>query len=417
MRSQDLLHGERGTSIVEFLIIGPLVCLLFYAAVDLNERLDQKRTLRIASRNVAAAGIEGAEPVKGAQKILTEALVGQGHTAFQDAATKDALVRSSAQNGVAQGGNRLAADIGDFEYGGQKGDQMMPDARLDAKDEHDDGLYKTISGGEAMLSRGGRIMDGIFNFKILGEGLFLGDSPRVATVRMTTENQSSIFKRGIGLLDRSIQRKNPDAATFKNLETDLVSRSYVRVESGRHPNAYRQQGLAGFAVGMLNSDAKHWGDKYKRESGDFMGGLFRFSGPDPGFPRECMMNFTAGDECTDTNWYSVIIIVVAEVRGIISLIHGGESGGKGFNGNSKFAGEMDDENPKDAGALAGGFGSGVGNILQGQLSGQSGGMQDLLGGDPTKIVKDQVMDQVGLSTSGSPVVTQLQNTMGQETGP
>lgn len=411
------LKYKRGTSVVEFLIIGPLVCLLFYAAVDLNERLDQKRFLRIASRNIAAAGID--VDVAGRQKILRNSLAHGKHTAFQDESTVANLAASSTENGSLKGGSRLNAALADVDYGTSEGDLVLSKERLEAAPEFDDKSYSKISAGEGFLTKGSRLLDGVINTRVLGYSILIPDSPRVATVRLTTAEQSSLFKRGIGLLDRSIQRKNPDEKTYSGLETDLAARFYTRSEPGYHPNDYKAQGLIGFVLGKAG-EGKHWGSPYKRDSDGGIIGLILDDKPKEGFPKECMMNFTAGDQCTNTNWHSVIVLVVAEVRGIVSILHGGESGGSAAGGGAE--GGMSDgmgsgmadgvgsgvgsgsmpANPSnsgskggvglgDAGSLTKSFSTDFGGFMQGQLKDNSAGMQDLLGGSPSSLITDRVM--------------------------
>jgi len=331
-----LAGGEAGISVTEFLICAPFALLLLYVCMDLNRRIETRTEVEIAGRNLAAS-LTGAEApdvaLAGAQRDISGDWTAVAITVAKPNAAAHAFAGKTFTGGGAAG----------------NGERARP---------ADGGPFETVSRVSGQIAEHGTTaIDGVKNFSIGGQSLFIPDETEAIELTVRSAVDSSPFRRAMVSLSAAVETRLAAPAANANqsaLDADDerrfggrdITAGFARGASGYYPTSYKYQGMLGMLVGKVSANEKQWG-----------------TGNDDYFVDDCMMSFSAKSNCKPMSWNAatlrVAYVVVAVVKCIVS------AGAKCVDGSlsgEKAAGV------KDAGNLLSGDGSAVLGRLGGAVT-------------------------------------------------
>ncbi len=274
-------QGDRGASVTEFLICAPFVMLLFYVCWDLNQRIETRREVRIAGRNLAMGLSDATDPADLAA------------SASQDISSSWAPVSIAASRA-----RQEPKEMAKATFVGQPG-AAQPGTSDDQRFEK----VSLLSG--IVASNGTSIMDGVKNFDFAGERLFIADQPDRVEITVKSAGDANVVRRGMSKLSAMVEKSYAEDSTDLLAATD-ISASFSRASAGYYPTDYEYQGLLGAFVGASSDNEKKWGSADKSH-----------------FVSDCMMSFSAKSNCKPMSWNAatmrVMYVVVAIVKCIASL--------------------------------------------------------------------------------------------------
>ena len=303
-------HGERGSAVTEFCIITPLIALLLYTAVYLNDRLDQVVHLHISTRSATATN----DPID-ATRRLSELIAKDQQLAFLDANAQSQFAgqptantgsstnyQSNNTNTRSNSGNTsiLATSTGlrTHSWTAATADRI---AAKGLNLDHET-IFKTTNTVMGTVAKAGRYADTFIGTVLIPQGM-----QRISN-SLATGSEASVYRRSINeLLGTSIPFQDGSNATNTNTQArantgsspiDLATFDradlYLRTEAGYHPHSYNKEAIFGYFLGRRSV----WSTK---------------------FLEKCMFRFLASDHCRPNNGMAWMVVVLAEIKGISSL--------------------------------------------------------------------------------------------------
>ena len=340
-------RADRGASVTEFLICAPFVMLLFYVCWDLNQRIETRREVQIAGRNLAMGLSDSADPAD---------LVAAAGQDISSSWTPVSIAASRARQEPREMakatfvGPQIAAQSGPS----QSGPSQSGTSQSGAADDHRFEKVSRLSG--LVASNGASMMDGVKNFDLAGERLFIADRPDRVEITVKSSGDGNVIRRGMSKLAAMVER-NMDGDSTADLAATDITASFSRASAGYYPTDYEYQGLLGAFVGATSENEKKWG-----------------SGEKTHFVSDCMMAFSAKSNCKPMSWNAatmrVMYVVVAIVKCIASL--GSQCAGSGSSA-------IDSAGAREALASNGALTAGVENAAADITRSMSQGMQSASG--------------------------------------
>ena len=333
---------DRGASVTEFLICAPFVMLLFYVCWDLNQRIETRREVQIAGRNLAMGLSDATDPA--------------------DLAASAGLDISSSWIPVSIAASRARQEPRDMakatfvgpQIASQSGTSQSRTSQLGAADDHRFEKVSRVSG--LVASNGASVMDGVKNFDLAGERLFISDRPDRVEITVKSSGDGNVIRRGMSKLAAMVERNMEGDSTADLAATDIAA-SFSRASAGYYPTDYEYQGLLGAFVGATSENEKKWG-----------------SGEKTHFVSDCMMAFSAKSNCKPMSWNAatmrVMYVVVAIVKCIAFL--GSQCAGSGSSA-------IDSAGAREALASNGALTAGVENAAADITRSMSQGLQNASG--------------------------------------
>jgi hypothetical protein len=278
IQSTKHLRRRRGASVTEFLVAAPVLALLMYAALDLNQMLEFRQGLVVATRNAAFDRVGGTVHQNGSSQSLSS----QVQPFLAPGAADDMGALSSVTNDSHGFANRHG----------------FPSARaksaLDAGNRGEDQAFESASDTVgSVAATGNDALDRLT--KLINLGGLAGDvwllppaAMRTVTGSMAETTGSSLVRRSMHLVSRAAENKQNPSIHNTPAMSHLL---YLRPETGYHPDGYVVQPLAGYLLGM--------GQEYKKWGATGRSGLWQSPA---NYNHDCIMNFDGGgSRCTDTN--------------------------------------------------------------------------------------------------------------------
>jgi hypothetical protein len=292
MKKKNSLRGQRGSSLVEFLVFAPAVMLLSYLAYDLNKRAEEMGSTSIASRNLAMR--PEAESPDNHRKILASNF--EKSEMQVDKKVRDSF-KSYETSGVPSANYKLKNEIKDglkyddngAKYGVTRDGLKTPTS---AQDPGDTGTvsYKNIQSITDKLVSANKASDAILN--TLGNlGLAAEDGIRIGQANISMPGEDNGMQKGFSLMSNLVNDGSKDAVL--GVERSYADRYFMRPESGYHTNQFKNNALAGAAIGLSSSG--DWND----------------------YSKECMNKFNATEDCSPTNSFAILVGAIGTVKSAV----------------------------------------------------------------------------------------------------
>jgi len=278
---------KKGASVTEFLVAAPILALLLYAALDLNQNIEFRQGLIVSTRNAAFDMLGGQRLDTGSSTSLQmqvqpfAARGSEGDMGSLSVSTEEALGYS----------NSLGFD------------KDRAKSAMQADNRGNDGVYESTSAtAGAITTTANAALDGLTSYVnlkgILGNVWILPPARmRTITGRMESTAGTSILRKSMGLVSKAAENaRNPDQLPEYNSPSTSYM-LYLRPEAAHHPDGYVAQPVIGFMLG-LGADYKRWADN----------GYVRIGATPQNYNHNCMMNFDGGgDKCTNLNGWLTLV--------------------------------------------------------------------------------------------------------------
>jgi hypothetical protein len=297
MKQKNLKH-KKGASVTEFLVAAPILALLLYAALDLNQNIEFKQGLIVSTRNAAFDMLD---------------------TQQLDTATQQSL-QSQVQPFAAKGSEN---DMGSLAVITKENPGYKPTlgfekdrakAALPAGNRGSDSTYEGMSATTGtVIAPANEALDTLTKYinlnGILGDVWLLPPARmRTITGHLGSTAGTSTLRKSMGLVSRAAENaRNPNQ--LPGYSTPSVSYMlYLRPETAHHPDGYVAQPVLGFLLGRGSNYLK-WADT----------GHVR-SGRPKNYNHNCLMNWDGGgDNCTNVNgWLTTVKTIGVAIRTIIT---------------------------------------------------------------------------------------------------
>lgn len=272
------LNQRRGASVTEFLVAAPVLALLLYAALDLNQMLEFRQGLAVATRNAVFDRVGQTVYQTGSAQSLA--------TQVQPFATPGAETDMGALSAVTNHSHGYANSLG---FHADRAAKALPD-----QSRGEDETYENASAAAGTVALNGNQaldrMTKLINLAGLAGNVWLlpPATMRTVTGSMAQTPGTSVVRKSMHLVSQAAEnRQNPVAPSTPGM-SQLV---YLRPETGYHPDGYVVQPLAGYLLG-LGQEYKKWGAT---------GRVGLWATPE-NYNHNCIMNFDGGgSQCTDIN--------------------------------------------------------------------------------------------------------------------
>lgn len=275
------LRYKQGASVTEFLVAAPILALLMYAAIDLNQMVEFRQGLVVATRNTSFDRIgDVLHDLGSSQSLATQmAPFSTPETAEDKGALSSAKIQSD--NGFSSSLGFHVDRAKDALPEGQRGS----DSSFESKSEGVGTLSATANSGLDGLTK-------LINLNgAVGVWLLPPAKMRTVTATMTEAAGSSALRKSMSLMSKTAENVDGPVMAKTPGMSHMV---YIRPETGYHPDGYVVQPLVGYLLG-LQADYAKWGDTGRSVS---------LYGPVDNYNHACMMNFDGGGpECSDPNEY------------------------------------------------------------------------------------------------------------------
>jgi hypothetical protein len=305
MKMTTHLNSKSGSSIVEFLVAAPVLALIVYFAMDINQTVEYRQGMHIAARNRAYEQHPNDLSAQQRQFRLEKDL-----KPFQGV---DGQIDQSNSKTTMAESIRYHQSLGISL--GRVGDSMV------GRDGKDSG-YERSSQVVGRIAQGATYaVDNISHLTNLwgmidAEDFWVVPPPRIRTSRVefNANTQGSLFDAALTAASVAIERPVDHEALKTDIEEKIKVRQsslhMVRPENGYHPDQYVAQSLIGFGIGFL-SKQKPWGaysDNHKS------GSLTEFNG-------QCLMNWDlGGSDCHSINgFYTSVVTIGAAIQVLITI--------------------------------------------------------------------------------------------------
>jgi hypothetical protein len=302
------LKFKQGASVTEFLVAAPILALLLYAALDLNQNIEFKQGLIVSTRNAAFDMLDTQQLDTGTANSLQDQV--QPFAARGSEGDMGSLVVSTEEN---------------LGYTATLGfDRDRAKAAIPASSRGRDSTYEGMSATTgAVIAPANEALDALTKYinlnGILGNVWLLPPARmRTITGNLGSTAGTSILRKSMGLISRAAENaRNP--SQLPEYKTPSASYMlYLRPETAHHPDGYVAQPVIGFLLG-LGSDYKEWGEN----------GYVSIGASPDNYNHNCMMNFDGGgDRCTNINgWLTLIktggvliriLITAGEMSGLLT---------------------------------------------------------------------------------------------------
>ncbi len=299
------LKLKKGASVTEFLVAAPILALLLYAALDLNQNIEFKQGLIVATRNAAFDMLD---------------------TQQLDTATANSL-QSQVQPFAARGSEgdmgsltvNTAESLGYTAALGFERDRAK--AAIPANNRGSDSTYEGMSATTgSVIVPANEAVDTLtksINLPGILGNVWLLPPARMRTVtgNLGSTAGTSILRKSMGLVSRAAENARNPGQLPGYTSPSASYLLYFRPETAHHPDGYVAQPVLGFLLG-LGTDYKEWGDN----------GYVSIGTTPQNYNHNCMMNFDGGgDRCTNINgWLTLIKTAGVLIR---TLITAGEMSG------------------------------------------------------------------------------------------
>jgi hypothetical protein len=297
--SRKNLRLKKGASVTEFLVAAPILALLLYAALDLNQNIEFKQGLIVSTRNAAFDNLGTQQLDTGTVNSLLDQV--QPFAAKGSEGDMGSLTVSTEEN------LGYTATLG-FEKDRAK-------AAIPSSNRGRDSTYEGMSATTgAVIAPANESLDTLTKYinlnGILGNVWLLPPARmRTITGNLGSTAGTSILRKSMGLVSRAAENaRNPNQ--LPGYTTPSASYMlYLRPETAHHPDGYVAQPVIGFLLG-LGSGYKEWGDT----------GYVSIGASPENYNHNCLMNFDGGgDQCTNLNgWLTLIKTAGVLIRTMIT---------------------------------------------------------------------------------------------------
>ncbi len=275
------LKFKKGASVTEFLIAAPILALLLYAALDINQNIEFKQGLIVSTRNAAFDMLDTQQLDTSSQNSLQSQV--QPYAARGSEGDMGSLTVNTEE------------DLGYASTLGFEKDRAK--AAIPANSRGSDSTYEGISANAgAVLVPANDAIDNltkVINLNGLLGNFWLLPPARLRTItgEVGSTAGTSVLRKSMNLVSKAAENaRNPNQSPgYKTPSASYML--YLRPENGYHPDGYIAQPAIGFLLGM-GSKYKEWGDT----------GYVSIGADPKNYNHNCLMNFDGGgDNCTDEN--------------------------------------------------------------------------------------------------------------------
>lgn len=323
--------SKRGVSLTEFVIIAPVVALLWLVTLEVNEKIEARHASIMGARNIAegipvAAGKEAlsagenlsiADDAGLGTRVRTRVVSQDANVGFLQSNVADAKLKDNLALNLQ--GHRL-----DFRI------RTRDRTRGVWKDERENlvsrpafitsAAYATASGAQGRVATVATSLLDAFK----GERpIFIDDTDTTLEAQLETSVPlgAGLWENAVGRLLDMTTRVPGQREPGKEHKYWLTSIALTESEAGYRPWDVKQGSLVGLGLGVSVADVRHWGEGGGPERS-------RATTVKEAFTKNCQYIAAADDNCALTgNPYSSSVHAVAVVMGAIKTIANIFSGG------------------------------------------------------------------------------------------
>lgn len=302
---QKNLRLKKGASVTEFLVAAPILALLLYAALDLNQNIEFKQGLIVSTRNAAFDTLDSQQ----LDMRSTNSLQSQ----VQPFAARGSEGDMGSLNVQIEENPGYTANLG-F-------DKDRAKAAIPASNRGSDSTYEGVSAtAGSVIVPANNALDTLTKtvnlVGIVGNVWLLPPATlRSVTGTLGSTAGTSILRKSMGLVSRAAENARNPGQLPGYTSPSASYLLYLRPETGHHPDGYVAQPVIGFLLGM-GSEYKKWGET----------GHVGIGATPENYNNNCLMNFDGGgDNCTNLN----VTLTLIKTTGVLirTLITAGEMSG------------------------------------------------------------------------------------------
>jgi hypothetical protein len=335
------LKSQSGMSVLEFVIVAPVLLLCLYAGLEINDRIEAKNALLASVRQVKSTQEKPFEDLSSGAALGSAA-----KNEFLDWYFKNKLQTSTLASNESSDPLQKNGKMREKMFNNTNGyDLRLENSRLDRADRTWNDLRKERlssfkSGGTSVLKNdfldtysdltGGltnlfsTLLDrfksnsddvSLASFGNDGFPIFINDKNTTYrhSMELTMPEGSGIWSNSLNALTDMVTRSSTDRSAKSRFS---VSASiYAETESGYHPSGYKSQGVIGLVWGFAETKLQSWNEK-----GTSNRPTFRKPAPD-GFSAGCPFNYQTDGGCTlKGNDYSQKVHTIRNVMIVVNTI-------------------------------------------------------------------------------------------------